>query len=175
MRRRVAVLLAIALPVAAACGGSSGNATPGASGVAQAGSPGAANKAADEAALRAVYEKLPNALMHADTTYFASIFLDDGIEIMPGAPPTQGPAAVAKQFAAALATMKNLNATVGDVVVTVADAGDLAVVKAPYHLTFTDPKGKKMEDHGTSMTVFKKANGQWKILYDTNVSEVAPQ
>jgi uncharacterized protein (TIGR02246 family) len=175
MRRRVAALLAIALPVAAACGGSSGNATPGAAGVAQAGTPTAANKAADEAALRAIYEKLPNMLMHADTAYFASLFLDDGVEIMPGAPPTQGPAAVTKQFAASLATMKNLNATVGDIVVTVADAGDLAVVKAPYHLTFSDPKGKKMEDHGTTMTIFKKANGQRKIPYDTNISEVAPQ
>jgi len=94
---------------------------------------------------------------------------------MPGAPPTQGPAAVTKEFAAALATMKNLNASVGDIVVTVSDAGDLAVVKAPYRMSFTDPKGKKAEDHGTTMTVFKKVNGQWKILYDTNISEVAPQ
>ena len=44
-----------------------------------------------------------------------------------------------------------------------------------YHLTFSDPKGKKMEDHGTTMTIFKKANGQWKIPYATNISEVAPQ
>jgi uncharacterized protein (TIGR02246 family) len=174
MRRRVEALLAIALPLAAGCGGSSGNATQGA-GVAQAGGPSAANKAADEAALRAIYQKLPAALMTADTASFGALFLDDGVEIMPGAPPTQGPAAVTKEFAAALATMKNLNASVGDIVVTVSDAGDLAVVKAPYRMSFTDPKGKKAEDHGTTMTVFKKVNGQWKILYDTNISEVAPQ
>lgn len=174
MRRRVAALLAIALPLAAACGGSPGSATQGA-GVAQAGGPSAANKAADEAALRAIYQKLPAALMTADTAAFGALFLDDGVEIMPGAPPTQGPAAVTKEFAAALATMKNLNASVGDIVVTVSDAGDLAVVKAPYRMSFTDPKGKKAEDHGTTMTVFKKVNGQWKILYDTNISEVAPQ
>ena len=174
MRRRVAALLAIALTFAAACGGSSGNATQG-SAVAQAGTPSAANKAADEAALRAIYQKLPNTVMSGDTAAFSALFLDDGVEIMPGAPPAQGPAAATKEVAAALATMKNLSMSVGDIVVTVADAGDLAVVKAPYRMSFTDPKGKKTEDHGTTMTVFKKVNGQWKILYDTNVSEVAPQ
>jgi hypothetical protein len=39
--------------------------------------------------------------------------------------------------------MKTLNVTIGDAVVIVADAGDLAVVKAPYHTMFTDAKGKK--------------------------------
>jgi len=173
MRRRVAMLLAIAFPLAAGCGGSSGSATQGAA-VAQAGT-ASTNKAADEAALRAIYQKMPNMLMTADSAGMGALFLDDGVEIMPGAPPTQGPAAVKKEFAAAMSTMKNLNATVGDIAVTVADAGDIAVVKAPYHLTFTDPKGKKAEDHGTTMTIFKKVNGQWKILYDTNVSEIAPQ
>ena len=38
-----------------------------------------------------------------------------------------------------------------------------------------DPKGKKVDDHGTTMTIFKKFNGEWKILYDTNISAVAQQ
>ena len=164
--------LATAIPVAAACGGSSGNSTQ--SGVAQAGAAAKVDKAADEAALRAIYQKMPQ-FAAGDASGFAALFLDDGIEIMPGAPPAQGPAAVQKEFASVAASMKDLQITLGDPVVTVADAGDVAVVKAPYHLTYTGAKGKKAEDHGTSMTVFKKANGQWKILYDTNISEVAPQ
>jgi uncharacterized protein (TIGR02246 family) len=173
MRRRIAVLLAIALPVAGACSGSSANSAQ--SGAAQAGAPAAADKAADEAALRAIYQKLPTVMMSADTAAFGALFLSEGIEMMPGMPPSQGPAAVTKQLASVFASMKNLNVSVGDIVVTVADAGDLAVVKAPYQMTYTDPKGKKTTDHGTSMTVFKKVNGQWKALYDTNISEVAPQ
>jgi uncharacterized protein (TIGR02246 family) len=172
MRRRIAVWLAVALPVAAACGGSSSN---GAQNVAQAGAAAGADKAADEAALRAIYQKLPSQIMAADTSAIGALFLDDGFEIMPGAPATQGHAAVTKEFAAALASMKNLNISVGDAVVTVADAGDLAVIKAPYRMTYTDPKGRKTDDHGTTITVFKKVNGQWKVLYDTNISEVAPQ
>jgi hypothetical protein len=50
----------------------------------------------------------------------------------------------------------------------------IAVVKAPYRMTYTDAKGEKTDDHFTSLTVFRKVNAQWRILYDTNVSEVAP-
>lgn len=174
MRRRiVTVWLAVAIPVAAACGGSSSNATQSGAEVAQAGAPAKVDKAADEAALRAIYQKMPQ-MASGDAAAFGALFMDDGIEIMPGMPPTQGPEAVKKEYVTVMASMRNLSLTVGDIVVTVADAGDLAVAKAPYHLAYTDAKGKTAQDHGTSMTVFKKVNGEWKILYDTNVSEVAP-
>lgn len=174
MRRRIlTVWLAVAIPVTAACGGSSSNATQSGAEIAQAGASAKADKAADEAALRAIYQKMTGAFAAGDTS-FAALFADDGVEIMPGMPPSQGSDAVKKQVASVLASMKNLNLSLGDAVVTIADAGDLAVVKAPYHMTYTDAKGKKAEDHGTSMTVFHKVTGQWKILYDTNVSEVAP-
>lgn len=176
MRRRiVTVWLVAALPVAAACGGSSNSASQSGAGVAQAGAPGKADKAADEAALRAIYQKMSGQIMSGDTAAFGALFADEGVELMPGMPPAQGSGAVNKELMSALASMKNLSISMGDLAVTVADAGDLAVVKAPYHMTYTDPKGKKAEDHGSSMTVFKKVNGQWRILYDLNVSEVAPQ
>ena len=175
MRRRMAVaaLLAIALPVVAACSGTAGNGAQ--STVAQTGAATGTDKAADEAALRAIYQKMPAQVTSGDTAAFGALFLDEGIEMMAGMPSTQGRAAVTKEFASLLASMKNLNMTIGDIAVTVADAGDLAVVKAPYQMSYTDAKGKKVTDHGTTMTVFKKVSGQWKILYDTNVSEVPPQ
>jgi uncharacterized protein (TIGR02246 family) len=117
---------------------------------------------------------MPGQLAAGDASAAAALFMDDGVEVMPGMPPAQGRDAVKKAFASVFASMKNLNLSMGNVIVTVADAGDLAVVKAPYRMTYTDAKGKKADDHGTSMTVFQKVNGQWKILYDTNVSEVAP-
>ena len=177
MRRRIlTVWLVVAIPVAAACGRSSSNATQGATTtVAQAGALATTDRAADEAALRAIYQKLPSIIASGDTAAIGALFLDNGVEIMPGAPPAQGKDAIKKQFASVLASMKHLElAMTADAVITIADAGDLAVVRAPYRMTFTDPKGKKAEDHGTSMTVFKKVAGQWKALYDTNISEVAP-
>lgn len=176
MRGRILTMsLAMTIPILAACGGSSSNATQGGAGVAQAGAAAKTDKAADEAALRAIYQQMPGQVMSGDTAAFGALFGNDGIELMPGAPPAQGSQAVNKELVSALGMMKNLNMSMGDIVVTVADAGDLAVVRAPYHMTYTDPKGKKAEDHGSSMTVFHKVDGQWKILYDLNVSEVAGQ
>jgi uncharacterized protein (TIGR02246 family) len=174
MRRSIQLVgLAASISVAAACGGSSNRATQSGE-VAQAGGPAKADKAADEASLRAIYQKMPSQLMAADTAAVGALFADDGVEVMPGAPPTSGREAIKKEFASTFMSMKNLKLTIGDLAITVADAGDLAVVKAPYRTTYVDAKGKPAEDRGTTLTVFKKVNGQWKILIDSNISEVPP-
>ena len=175
MRTRILMLCLAASIPAGACGGPSSNAAQGAPGVAQAGAPAKVDKVADEAALRGIYQKMPGQLASADTAAVGALFTDDGVEIMPGMPPAQGREAVKKELATVVASMKNLKLSIGDASVTVADAGDLAVVKAPYQMSYLNAKGKPAADRGTSLTIFKKVNGQWKILIDTNISEVAPQ
>jgi len=110
-----------------------------------------------------------------DAAGMSALFADDGTEIVAGMPPAKGRDAVQKVVTTVFSSLKNLKASIGASNVTVSDAGDLAVIEAPYQMSGTDPKGKRVDDHGTTMTVFKKINGQWKILYDTNISEVAPQ
>ena len=167
------VWLAASILVAVACGGSSSSSTQNGS-VALAGAPAKTDKAADEAALRALYQKMPAQLMSADTAAIGALFTDDGVEIQPGMPPSVGPAAIKKEFATTFMAMKNLKLTIGDLAITIADAGDLGVVRAPYRVSFVDAKGKPAEDRGTTLTVFKKVNGQWKIVIDSNISEVPP-
>jgi uncharacterized protein (TIGR02246 family) len=171
MRKPITMVSLAAAIAVAACGGSANN-TAQRGEVAQAGGPTKTDEAADEASLRAIYQKLPTQVMSGDTAAIGALFADEGVEIMPGAVPAQGRDAIKKEFASTLASMKNLKLDLGDAVVTVADPGDLAVIKAPYRMTFVDAKGKQTEDHGTSLTVFKKVNGQWKALIDTNISEV---
>src|SRR5947209_3883837 len=174
-RQHPMVWLAAVSIVATACGQSGSNAEQSGQSVAQAGGPAKTDKSADEAALRAMYQKLAGELSAGDTAAIGARFLDDGVEITPGMPPTSGREAVKKEFVSVFGSMKNLKVNMGsDATVTVADAGDLAVVRAPYRLTYTGPKGKQLEDHGTSLTVFKKVNGHWKVLIDSNVSEVPP-
>jgi hypothetical protein len=60
--------------------------------------------------------------MAGDASWFGGLFTDDGVEITPGMPPTQGPEAVTKEFASILAAQKNLKLNVGDVRVTIADS-----------------------------------------------------
>ncbi len=176
MRSRALVMLAaVAAPIAAACGRSSSDQTQGGANVAQAGGAAKVDEAADEAAVRAIFQKMTSAIMAGDTKAFASLFMAEGLEMMAGAPPAKGPDAVSKEFASVLASMKNVKIDFSDPAVTVADAGDLAVLETPYRMTYIDGKGKSQEDHGSSMTVFRKLNGQWQVLYDTNISEVAPK
>lgn len=52
------------------------------------------------------------------------------------------------------------------------DAGDLAAERGTYQASWTGPKGKKIEDRGNYVTVWKKVDGQWKVLSDINTSEV---
>ena len=169
------VWLAASILAVTACG-QSGTSTSQGGSVALAGGPAKTDKAADEAALRAIYQKMPGQLMSADTAAFGALFADDGVEIMPGMPPAKGREAVKKELVSVVTSMKDLKLEmVGDADITVADAGDLAVVKAPYRMSYLDAKRKPIEDHGTSLTVFKKVDGKWKILIDTNISEVPPQ
>ena len=175
MRRRMLVsALAVSISTALACGSSGNSGSQTSANVAQAGAPAKIDKTADEAALRAIYLNLPALLAKGDAAAMAAQFADDGAEIMAGMPPATGTAAVSKLFSTLLGSMKGASLTMSDIAVTVGDAGDLAVVQAPYRMTYTGADGRKIDDHGRSMTVFKKVNGQWKILYDTNISEMAP-
>ena len=173
--RGLAVLAAVVIPIAAGCGRSSSDRMQGGANVAQAGTAAKVDKAAEEVALRAMFQNMVGQITSGDTKAFAASFADDALELMPGMPPAKGPDAVGKQFASVVASMKNLKIDFGDPAVTISGAGDLAVLEAPYRMTYTDTKGKSQEDHGSSMTVYKKVNGRWQILYDTNISQVAPQ
>jgi ketosteroid isomerase-like protein len=162
--------LAIFVFAAAACNSEKGDAAK---------APGAAaapkvDKSGDEAILRGFLQKAPQFAASNTVDSIAVMLADDGVEIMPGAPPAKGPEAARKLMSATFGSLKNLKMVLGDIEVHVSDSGDLAVAKAPYSFTAADAKGKPQQDHGTSLTVFKKVNGQWKMLYDTNISEVAP-
>lgn len=49
----------------------------------------------------------------------------------------------------------------------VSEAGDLVVDIGTFHMKWTGAKGKPAEDVGKFVTVFKKVNGEWKIVVDT--------
>jgi uncharacterized protein (TIGR02246 family) len=174
MRSRTLVLMVAALaPVISACTGGADNSSKSAN-VAQAGGPAKTDKAADEAAIRAIYQTFPSFFYVGDAAGFVAVFADDGVEIAAGAPVAKGRDAIQKMYSGLFSSMKNANVTFGNLSVRVADAGDFATVEGPYQMSFTDAKGKKQQDHGTTLTVFQKINGAWKILYDTALSEVAP-
>ena len=54
----------------------------------------------------------------------------------------------------------------------VSEAGDMVVELGTYVFKGADPKGKPMSDIGKYVTVYKRVNGEWKIIVDTYNSDV---
>src|SRR5205085_3345855 len=106
------------------------------------------DKAAEEQAVRAASKHTNELLMAHDSAGLGAQFADDGSEMQPNTKLMTGPAAVTKGFGEAIRAMKDFNLSWTPSAVTIADAGDIAVERGTYQFSFTDPKGKKMTDHG---------------------------
>jgi uncharacterized protein (TIGR02246 family) len=134
--------------------------------------PAKVDKQAEEQAIRDISGKWEKMFAAHDTAGIAALFADDGYEMPPNAKSMKGPAEVSKGLGEMLRTTKDFNLTFAPSTITIADAGDLAVEHGTYKASFTGPKGKKIEDHGNYVTVYKKVDAQWKVVADINASEV---
>ena len=168
---RTPLLIAAALPLLASCKAKENEAradtTP-----AAAATP-AANTKADEDTIRALGKRWVDYVAKRDTSGIGGMFADDGEEYIPNAPAAKGAGGVRKAFGGMFAAYKDANLTFEPSSIVVAQAGDVAVERGTYKMSFTDPKSrKKVEDHGNYVTAWKKVNGQWKVWTDINASEV---
>jgi uncharacterized protein (TIGR02246 family) len=134
--------------------------------------PGKVDKQAEEQAIREIGRKWEKMFAAHDSAGIAALFADDGYEMPPNAKSMKGPNEVGKGLGEMWRAVKDFNLTFAPSTITIADAGDLAVERGTYKASMTEPKGKKIEDHGNYVTVYKKVDGQWKVLADINASEV---
>ncbi len=171
MRNRISALIAaVLLPVAlAACTnprraeGSADTSTAGATKV---------DTRNEEHAIREFDKRWEQLFNAKDASGMASLFADDGYEMTPNMKAMKGPEGVRKGYGEFFSTTKDLKLSFEASEIRIADAGDLAVERGTYHMSFTGPKGKQVEDRGNYVTVWKKVNGQWKVVADINASEV---
>ncbi|MFL5494302.1 MAG: YybH family protein [Gemmatimonadales bacterium] len=130
------------------------------------------DKNAEEQAIKDIGRKWEKMFADRDTSGIAALFADDGYEMPPNTKAMKGPEEIRKGTGAMVRTTKDLKLTFEPSTITVSDAGDLAAERGTYKLSFTGSRGKKIEDHGNYVTVWKKVDGQWKVLSDINSSEV---
>jgi len=92
----------------------------------------------------------------------------DMVGMFHGAPNVIGPDQDLEMTNKQLADNPTANVTVKDETVDVAAAGDMAVYRATYTFSGTDPKTKKpMAEHGNWVVGYKKqADGSWKIAWN---------
>jgi uncharacterized protein (TIGR02246 family) len=130
------------------------------------------DKGTEEQAIRDIGRKWEKMFADKDSSGIGQLFANDGYEMPPGTKPMKGPDEVTKGLGAMLRTSKDFKLSFQPSTIVVADAGDLAAERGTYQASWTGPKGKKIEDKGNYVTVWKKVGGQWKVLSDINTSEV---
>ena len=113
--------------------------------------------------LRAQIEKSVQAWQKAynagDAAAVTALYTTDAKLLVPGAEPGTGPKAIQELIAADIALGGKLTLTLVDVV----GFGDYALETGSW--VATSPDGKHL-DHGPYLTLYKKADGGWKIYRD---------
>jgi uncharacterized protein (TIGR02246 family) len=121
--------------------------------------------AAEEQAIRDASAKWESAYQAKDWAGAAANFASDGVLILANREPLVGPAAIQASTEADWAAMPDASITWTIDNVIVAASGDLAYETGSY--TFSN-EGE--QETGKYITVWRKLNGEWKVIADMGVS-----
>jgi uncharacterized protein (TIGR02246 family) len=127
--------------------------------------------AADERTIRELSATWQKALLARDAETQASMFADDGISYHDGQAPLVGPQAILAWEKNAVNRHPKAKITSRTTELKIAAAGDVAIQAGEGELT---DLGENGEDHAVHkqrfLTIWKKANGQWKVAHDMAVN-----
>jgi len=128
---------------------------------------------ADEAAIRAAVEDWSAASQAKDVEGFVSVYADDAVLMLEGAPDLEGAEAIRAGIGGMMQD-PNFNLWFEPTQVVVAESGDLAYETGTYSLGISDPEGNAVSQHGHYVVVWRKqSDGNWKVVIDAPVSDPA--
>jgi ketosteroid isomerase-like protein len=107
----------------------------------------AVDRAKEESDLRAADVSWSDAAGKKDVNAVAGFMTDDGATLPPNEPAAKGKEAVKKGWANLLG-LKDVSVKWEPSQVEVAGSGDIGYTNGTYELSFTDPKGSKVNDKG---------------------------
>jgi ketosteroid isomerase-like protein len=91
---------------------------------------------------------------------------EDGAVLAPNSPIAQGHEAIRSSFAGFF-KLPGLKISWVTDKVEASKSGDLGYSSGTYEMSFKDPSGKTVSDHGKYVTVWKKqSDGSWKVVRD---------
>jgi len=93
-----------------------------------------------------------------------AFYADDAILLPPNAPMFRGKDAI-RQFWSGFASLGAINAQL--ITDDVLQSGDLAAETGHFDLTITPKGGAPIKDNGKFLVVWKRINGEWRIVRDT--------
>lgn len=120
--------------------------------------------AAVEQAIRDLDKKWVGAAARGDVATIVGFYAPDGAFLTPNAPPAVGPEAIGEAWKGLL-SLPNVSLNFRPTRIDVAASGDLATDIGTYDLAFSSDGGR-VRDEGKYVVVWKKINGEWKVIVD---------
>ena len=128
-------------------------------------------RAEDEAAIHAAVKTWSAAAEAKDAEAFVSVYADDAVLMLEGAPDISGVADLREGIGGMMEDPNFALSFAADKVV-VARSGDIAYETGTYSMTMSDPDGNPAPQKGFYVVVWQKgADGQWKVVVDAPVSD----
>ncbi|MCH6588727.1 MAG: DUF4440 domain-containing protein [Proteobacteria bacterium] len=120
--------------------------------------------AAVEQAIRNLDKKWAGAVVRGDVATIVDLYAPDSVFFTPNAPPAEGPEAIGEAWKGIM-SLPNVSLNFRPTRIDVAASGDLATDIGTYDLAFSGEDGR-VRDEGKYVVVWKKINGEWKVLVD---------
>ena len=130
---------------------------------------------ADVAALKATESAWVKDAATKDVEKFVAHYTDDASVLLPNAPIFTGKEAIRGSLKPMMSD-PNFTVTFAATKVDVAKSGELGYTQGTYSMTISEPKTKAaMTEKGKYLTVYRKqADGTWKAVEDTFMSDAPP-
>jgi ketosteroid isomerase-like protein len=125
-----------------------------------------------EQEIREVIGAWLEAVRRKDTGAIAEFYTPDGRFMVPNAPIAEGRTAVGQMWGNLL-SLPNVLLNFGPTSIEAAASGDLAYEIGTYTLAF-DRKGKRIEDRGKYVVVWKRIGSAWKAAADILNTDLPP-
>lgn len=126
---------------------------------------------AERAALRAAADKYHEAGSASDVATVVRLYATDSLILPPNAPAVSGPAAF-REFANAFTGLPGFSMRFDTPTVEVSSNGDMGYTLADTDIAYDDPEGARVEDRQRDLHLWKKQNGEWKVVLDIWNSEM---
>lgn len=128
-------------------------------------------RAADEAAIHTAVKEWSASAQAKDAAKFASFYAEDATIMFEGAVDVSGKAAISEAIGGMMQD-PNFALSFEANKVVAARSGDLAYETGTYSMTMSDAKKRPSTQQGNYVVVWQKqADGAWKVVVDTPVSD----
>ena len=132
-----------------------------------------ADRTADEAAIKQAGEQFFAAVNAKNAAAAAETYSDDAVYMEGGLPPMTGKEAIRKHLEN-MVKLPQVSISGGPTNIKFSDDGTVAYEEGKFSVGYADAKGKMVKDDGKYLIVWRKSDGKWKTVSESNSMDKAP-